>query len=419
MQKKHSIKYTKKKRLSKVNRLYRSKHKYFINKCIYDDITSFDYSILENYLKKLGCVPDKIMNQFASMYLKQAKQNRITFKDFCDFKYQIKPKIDNKTIKQITADIMFYDNVRPYLNINLYNVISLLINVLNIDFYKITNKNVIYNNISQIDHELSEKYLIKTFHINRLREYHFPSWYILRPIDSFGGADIKYINNQTDLNNAITYYKTTKNYRGILYGNNVIASPYITNLLLFHGRKFHLRMYYIVSCINRNISSFLLDDGKIVTAAEPFDMNEPFTKEKHDTHHKSTNADYFISKDFTTENIGIEINETIIKQIFTKCKTICAAITKVIINKTNGNLLFENQKNGFNLFGLDIFITKDLQPILIECNEKPGIGTFIKNNNIIISKILLGWINSIILEPLLKYNDPTIAHKHKTYIRLS
>jgi len=50
---KYSIKNTKKKRLSKVNRLYRSKHKYFINKCIYDDVTSFDYSILENYLKKL------------------------------------------------------------------------------------------------------------------------------------------------------------------------------------------------------------------------------------------------------------------------------------------------------------------------------------------------------------------------------
>jgi hypothetical protein len=381
-------------------------------------LTSFDYSILDNYLQKLGYKPDKTMDQFTSIYHKQAKQNNITLQEYCDFAYQLKPKIDNKIIKNITANVIFYDNNRPYLNTSLYNIDSLLINVLDIDFYNITNKHVIYDNIKQVVPTLSDNFFIKTFPINHLKEYHFPSWYILRPNNSFGGVDIKYINNQIDLNNAITYYKTAKNYRGIIYGNNVIASPYITDLLLFRGRKFHLRLYYIISSINGTISSFLLDDGKIITASELFDMNEPFTAAKHDTHIKSTDADYLISKHFTTENIGTNITDTIIKQIFTKCKLICAAITKAVIKKTNGNILFTNQKNGFYLFGLDIFITKDYQPILIECNEQPGIKTFTKQNNYILSKILFKWINAIILEPLLKYNNPIIAQKHNTYIKL-
>jgi hypothetical protein len=421
--------YTKKKKQSKVNRLYLSKNKYFINKCVYNVLDSFDYSILENYLQKLGYKPDKIIDQFTSIYHKQAKQNRITFQEFCNFEYRIKPKIDTKIIKNIKANIIFYDISRPYLNINLYNINSLLINMLNINFYNITNKHVIYKNIKQVAPELYDKYFIKIFNINNLKEYHFPSWYILRPNDSFGGADIKYINNLTDLHDAIIHYNGTKNYKGVLYGNNVIASPYITDLLLFRNRKFHLRMYFIVSCIYGILSSFLLKEGKILTALEPFDMNDPFTKAKHDTHLKSTGADYFISSDFTTDNLGLEITDSIYNKFYNKCKKLCSGITKSILynifgtfdinNITNtSKILYENQKNGYHLFGLDIFVTKDFNPILIECNEQPGIGTFSKQGNIKINKIIYKWINSIILEPLLKYNDPFIAQKHKTYITL-
>jgi hypothetical protein len=82
----------------------------------------------------------------------------------------------------------------------------------------------------------------------------------LRPNDSFGGADIKYVSNHKELNIAIEYYKKNRNYRGVLYGNDVIASQYLSDLLLFRGRKMHLRMYYIVSCINGVISiSTILD----------------------------------------------------------------------------------------------------------------------------------------------------------------
>ena len=182
----------------------------------------------------------------------------------------------------------------------------------------------------------------------------------------------------------------------------------------------HLRMYYIVSCIDGVISSFLLDDCKILTAAESFDMDKPFTKAKHDTHVKSTRADFTIKKDFTTENIGISGIEDKWPEIYKKCQNMCSGITKMIISKTNGNILYENQRNGYHLFGLDVFITKDFEPVLIECNDYPGFSSLTSNFNIYISKIIYRWINSVILEPLLKYDRPIPmkARSHKTYIHL-
>ena len=82
----------------------------------------------------------------------------------------------------------------------------------------------------------------------------------------------------------------------------------------------HLRIYYLVSCIDGVISSFLLDDGLIRTAYDQFDMDHPFTKAKHDTHLESTGADFSIKKEFTTENIGISGIESRWPEIYKKCQ---------------------------------------------------------------------------------------------------
>ena len=72
-------------------------------------------------------------------------------------------------------------------------------------------------------------------------------------------------------------------------------------------------MYYLISCINEVVNSFLLKDGKILTAKEQFDMDKPFTKDKHDTHLKSTLKDYTILNDLNSDNLNISKNKTGIK----------------------------------------------------------------------------------------------------------
>jgi hypothetical protein len=423
--KNHSKKHSKnhsKKHSKNHSRRYSKKHKYFINRCKFDELTYLNHTILEKYLAQLECVPDRTMTIISDQDKRLAKKHKISYKDFCFFTKKINPpNIKNSKISNIMrADIFFYNINSGFLDKRLYPFKKYLANVLNIDFANITNKGVIYDNILNVAPDIASKYFIKTFPINQIKEYKFPGWYILRPNSNYGGADIKYISSKKELTTAIEYYKKHKNFKGILYGDNVIASIYLEDLLLFKGKKMHLRMYYLVSCLNGTISSFLLDDDEIITAAEPFDMDRPFTKAKHDTHFQSTGADLTIKKDFTTENIGVPGIEDKWNDIYKRCQNMCSGITKMIISKTNGNILYENQRNGYYIFGLDVFITKDLEPVLIECNEKPGFGTFTIKGNLALSHKIYRWINSVILEPLLKYDKPMPmkAREHKTYIHL-
>jgi glycosyltransferase involved in cell wall biosynthesis len=64
------------------------------------------------------------------------------------------------------------------------------------------------------------------------------SWYILRPINSFGGDDIKYISNKKQLTDAILYYNTHKNYKSHLYKNDVICKKNLKkNILNYYIKK--------------------------------------------------------------------------------------------------------------------------------------------------------------------------------------
>jgi len=379
--------------------------------------------ILENYLIKLGLHPDKMMPIIENNDRKIAKQHNISYEDFCKFTKKI--KASNINTKSIIADVFFFNINSPFLDKRFYNIQKYLVNILNINFDDITRKNNLYTYLqSRKDFEKYKKYFIETFPINNFKKYKFPEYYILRPIYGYGGHGITYINNKKELQNAIENYKKLENHKGIIYGNNVVASPYITNLLLFQGKKFHLRMYYIVSCINGFIHSFVLDNSDIITAEEPFDMKPPFNKEKHDTHLKSSSVDLTFKEHFTSDNMGIEITEEHKNKIYESSKKICKILTEMIIAKIDckkdcKTILYDEQENGYHIFGLDIFVNKDFECILIECNDRPGFGTFTEIGNRKLSKYIYKWINEIILEPLFKYNNLEIAKKHKTYIDMN
>ena len=420
-----------KKILKKTLKNSKISHFYYINRCLYNNkLSSLDDSILEHYLQKLGLKPNNhAMKTIQAEDNKIKNKHNLSYIDFCNFNKLIQPYKNTKNIDSLInsyhTDVFFFNINSKFLDKRFYKYPSYLLNTLNIDFLNITTKHNLYNYIlskSKDYFNTYKKYFIETFPILERDKYQFPSYYILRPIDSFGGKDIKYINNENQLNNAITFYKTHKNYKSVIYGNNVITSPYITDLLLFQEKKFHLRMYFLVSCINGIINSFLLDYGEIITANKKFDMELPFTTDKHDTHVKSTEKYYTFKHDFNENNLNKTITDTDKHKIYESCKNICKILTDLILEKTGSNkeyskILYDNQKNGYYIFGLDVFIKNNLEPILIECNEKPGFNTKNNKDNKHLSNLIYGWINEIILESLFKYNDPLIPQKHKTFVK--
>lgn len=83
-------------------------------------------------------------------------------------------------------------------------------------------------------------------------------------------------------------------------------------------------------------------------------------------------------------------------------------------------MLFEHQKNGYYIYGLDILVRDNLNLVLVECNNTPGFECHTMAKKTMLSEIIYGWINETILEPLFKHpgKATSYARKHKTYISL-
>jgi hypothetical protein len=434
--KKYSKKYTLYKKIKKENKNDKldktqkpktEKHKYYNVQCHNNYEHDLNATILEEYLKKLGVMPDdKAMETIEKMDRKEFINANKLFSKYCDFDTIVKlPKINNVPL---SADVFIFNR---FLRINsrFYNYPKFLVNTFNFEIVrKFILKDVIIENILKIAPEIAKLYIPITFNISEKKKYDFPKWYILRPVEGSYGNDIFYVNNEKDLEDKIKYYNTHGNNSQILYKSNVIASEYINNPLLFNKKKMHLRIYVVFSLINGVLNTFLHDFGEILTAKEPFDMDTPFTKDKHDTHGRSTIADFFYPQDFNSKNLGREISDKQKKELWNKVRDICKAIGK-IFKKNIDKLLYPNEKNAYHLLGLDIMFRDDMTPVFIESNINPNLdfqydtGKYkIKNYyaslmySLYISTIMYSWINEVVLEPLFKYNDPYKAREHHTYI---
>jgi hypothetical protein len=167
---------------------------------------------------------------------------------------------------------------------------------------------------------------------------------------------------------------------------------------------------------NDIVNSFLLKFTKILTAKEKCDMLDPFTVNKHDTHVNSTDDDYFYPKNFTSNNLGVDMDDFKMNTLWKHITKICQILARIFENN-KAYLLFSNVKNAYNLLGLDIMVRDDMTPVFIELNFDPCFNFYNIENEILFSKKIYGWINDTVLEPLLKYNDPMLARKHPTYLK--
>lgn len=387
-------------------------HSYYTIHC--NKHFSINYKYLEGLLEALGVKRDSIaMNTIKAKDIKFFKSIRKPFDSYCESFTQL-PKFNKDLVK---ADVFIVQTYNPVLKKRFYDYPKFFTNVFDdkkLD--KFTNKYDILKEFKKISVRFSNKYIPETFNINNLAKYKFPKWYILRPIDGAQGKDVFYVNNTTDLDSIRNYYKISKSIKKHFYGENVIASEYITNPLLFQGKKFHLRCYFLVSLTNNIFNSFLFDLCRLVFAEKSFNMDIPFNNETHTTAGRYTYEDRYFPFDFNKENLGIDIDESQQKILWKHIKNISRVLAKIFENNKD-KLLYSNVKNSYSLFVIDIIVRDNMIPTFIEFNLNPSIGA---NNDIIynmFSRIMYKWVNDTVLEPLFKYNDPMIARKHPTYIK--
>ncbi len=180
--------------------------------------------------------------------------------------------------------------------------------------------------------------------------------YIIRPSGHLwsGGDDITIIASQQD-------YKACKEkYDKIAQKFRVIVSDLFTDLVLFRGRKFHIRAYMLVHNYGGLTVKFA-PFGKILTAAKPYVNAHYEDKDIHDTHFDSTDADYWFPEDFPARELVAPIQVQMAQMA--ECIKECLA---------RGMRAYTNAQTAYEIYGVDFMVTSNGELVLIEINDMVG-----------------------------------------------
>jgi len=185
-------------------------------------------------------------------------------------------------------------------------------------------------------------------------------FYIVKPIYGSKGSNILRIKNKKDfLNSLPELVKIQLNRDRFLKDDkNLILQEYIEKPLLYKKRKFHIRAYVI---LNDSGKGFLSLPLFIILAKKEYKLSNFEDNDIHDTHSND------LEEKIDDKNTG-QFN----KEQYLKIKKGIIKISKLFIKKAKIKC-YDNVKNCFNVFGLDIMFKKDYTPILIEANITPGI----------------------------------------------
>ena len=182
--------------------------------------------------------------------------------------------------------------------------------------------------------------------------------------------------------------KITNNKNEILNGlknEYKVAQKYIKNTYLVNGRKLNIRIYILV-IYKRYIHFYLHRDTKCIYTNKEYkdDIND------FESNITSYNMDYVIydKNPFSIE----ELNEFIYKKdgikidIFDKIKELMKLVSGACTKHLKKNNNIKNA-TAFQLFGIDILLTKDLIPYILEINKGPDMKIRCQRDKLLKEKV--------------------------------
>ena len=240
--------------------------------------------------------------------------------------------------------------------------------------------------------------------------------WIYKPPEGLQGIGIKFLNNSTDF---------------LKYS---FISKYISNPHLLQGRKYHIRMYVIVTGFT-SLKIYIYNEGQVMRASHNYSYD--LSKIDNNTvsitngHFNFKDPNYYHNATLNTEQ-GIEWSIKVLKnyinknggnweKIWNDIKDI--SIKSILINfDIIKNKLLNDYKNlrSNNIvqrFGFDILIDDNMKPWLLEINGIPGMALYNiinLNNKIGVDTDFINLIGLIPFErPNIKPLDEEIKFKNK------
>ena len=252
---------------------------------------------------------------------------------------------------------------------SLYKYRTLLKNILVNNEDRVTNKDNLYKNLSEI--RGGKKYLLENYNVNvddkrenYKKVFKKDSVWIMKPVDSYAGRGIEILQSYDDF---LKYFEDVKGMD--LLGSKkerFVLQQYIKNPLLYKGRKFHLRYHFI--CYN---GSFMpIKNVQVITAAKKFKLEDFHNKDIHDSHFKDSLREVYFPysfKELSKDEIDYVNNQ------FIDCLDKCVSLVNF--------KCWPETKNCYQTFGADFMILDDLSVKLLEINGKIslklGVGKYV------------------------------------------
>lgn len=210
-------------------------------------------------------------------------------------------------------------------------------------------------------HKNVTKFVPKTYPLD---SFEYPTTdkkgvYIVKPsgVGAYKGEGISVVKNPKELTEARKLIQKNKRWTGIV-------SEIVDNPMLFRGKKFHLRVYMLVT----PNEYFLFDSAHILTAKKTF-VKGVYTKDVFDTHGASTPEDWEFPRDFSPDNKD---------QLWDKVRKICDEIWKPLKGRIRP---YEESESGFELICPDIMFSSDGKAWLLEVNRKAGLDPSVWNED--------------------------------------
>jgi len=147
-----------------------------------------------------------------------------------------------------------------------------------------------------------------------------------------------------------------------MYG---LVSEYVTNPITVDGKKFHLRVYFLLSVISGITRCVAHKEYKILTAKNKYIAGDWLNPDIHISGGHSTEKRYAFPDDVDWGLDGCD-KDTTIKNLNSCIDTFCLAFSM-----TNVKNYPENDA-GYYLYGADILLKTDNNICFIEINNKPA-----------------------------------------------
>ena len=240
--------------------------------------------------------------------------------------------------------------------------------------------------------------------------------WIYKPPEGLQGVGIKFLKNSNDF---------------LKYS---FISKYISNPHLLKGRKYHIRMYVIVTGFTP-LKIYIYNEGQVMRAAHNYSYElskiENNTASITNGHFNFKDPNYNHNATFNTDQ-GTEWSINVLKnyinknggnweKIWNEIKNISVKSIlinfNIIKNKLLNDFKFLRSNNIVQRFGFDIMIDDNMKPWLLEINGIPGMALYNiinLNNKIGVDTDFINLIGLVPFErPNIKPLDEEIKYKNK------